>query len=51
MRTALEYLRRRGIGQQVMAEVWGAGETLEVVRAEPYVTGAGKIQPLQKLGG
>ena len=46
---SLAYLRGRGIGQRLMAEVWAAGGTLEVVRAAPHVTAAGKIQPLQKL--
>jgi hypothetical protein len=45
----LEFLRHRGVGQRLMAEVWANGETLRVVRAEPLVTAAGKIQPLQKL--
>jgi hypothetical protein len=50
VRTALEFLRHRGIGQRLMAEVWSNGETLQVVRTEPHVTSAGKIQPLRKLG-
>lgn len=49
VRTTLDFLRHRGIGQHLMAEVWSNGETLQVVRAEPHVTAAGKIQPLQKL--
>jgi phenylacetate-coenzyme A ligase PaaK-like adenylate-forming protein len=49
VRTMLEYLRQRGIGQRLMAEVWSTGATLQVVRGDPHVTTAGKIQPLQKL--
>jgi hypothetical protein len=49
VRTTLEFLRQRGIGQQLMAAVWAAGETLNVVRAEPFATAAGKIQPLRKV--
>jgi hypothetical protein len=49
VRTTLEFLRQRGSGQQLMAAVWAAGETLNVVRAEPFATAAGKIQPLQKV--
>ncbi len=49
VRTVLDYLRQRGPGEQLMAEVWENGETLRVIRAEPHVTAAGKIQPLQKL--
>ncbi|HEY5547938.1 MAG TPA: hypothetical protein VIK50_17940 [Gemmatimonadaceae bacterium] len=49
VRTVLDHLRHRGPGEQLMAEVWENGETLRVVRAEPHVTTAGKIQPLQKL--
>lgn len=45
--TMLDFLRHRGVGQHLMAEVWANGETLRVVRAEPHVTAAGKIQPLQ----
>jgi hypothetical protein len=36
------------MGQRLMAEVWENGETLTVVRAEPFVTPGGKIQPLQR---
>jgi hypothetical protein len=31
---------------QVMAGLWAAGNTLEVVRAEPEETRAGKVLPL-----
>ena len=49
VRTALDYLGQRGVGERLMTKVWENGETLRVVRAEPHVTAAGKIQPLQKL--
>jgi hypothetical protein len=49
VRVTLDFLRRRGVGQRLMAEVWESGGTIEVVRAEPHVTPAGKIQPLQRL--
>jgi phenylacetate-coenzyme A ligase PaaK-like adenylate-forming protein len=49
VRTALEYLGQRGAGERLMSEVWENGETLRVVRAEPHVTAAGKVQALQKL--
>lgn len=47
-RTVLAYLRERGVGQRLMAEVWENGGTLAVVREEPFVTPGGKIQPLQR---
>ena len=46
--TTLSFLRSRGIGPMLMTEVWENGDTLEVVRAQPHATGAGKIQPLQR---
>ena len=46
--TTLSFLRSRGIGPMLMTEVWENGNTLEVVRAQPHATGAGKIQPLQR---
>ena len=49
VRTALDYLAQRGVGEQLMAQVWENSGTLRLVRAEPHVTAAGKIQPLQKL--
>ncbi len=48
--TVLAFLRQRGIGQRLMAEVWTNGRTLELERAEPHVTPAGKILPLRKPG-
>jgi len=47
-RVALEFLGGRGAGQRMMAEVWNRAGTLRIVRAEPTVTGAGKILPLQR---
>jgi hypothetical protein len=35
---------------RLMAEVWRDGDTLSVVRREPYVTPAAKILPLHILG-
>ena len=35
--------------KSMMAEVWRDGETLRVVRREPYATAAGKILPLHVL--
>ena len=49
VRTVLDYLKQRGPGEQLMAEVWENGGTLRVVRGEPHVTAAGKIEVLQKL--
>jgi hypothetical protein len=45
----LGFLRGRGIGQRLMADIWTSGETLQVERRVPHVTRAGKIQALQKL--
>jgi hypothetical protein len=47
--STLRFLRERGVGQQLMAEVWANGATLEVVRAEPHETHAGKVQALRKV--
>jgi hypothetical protein len=49
VRAILRFLRRRGVGQELMAEVWANGDTLQVVRAEPRVTAAGKIQALERV--
>lgn len=48
-RTVLDFLRRRGAGPRLMAEVWENAATLRLVRADPHVTPAGKIQPLQRF--
>ena len=45
----LEFLRSRGIGEDMMADVWAQSRTLEVVRQAPYVTHGGKILPLQMV--
>lgn len=37
-------------GGGLMADVWRDGETLRVVRREPYATGAFKLLPLHLLG-
>jgi hypothetical protein len=46
--TTLEFLRHRGAGQHLMAEVWENGETLQVLRDEPRESPGGKILPLRK---
>jgi hypothetical protein len=43
---ALAYLAASSGGGQVMARLWTAGETLEVVRIEPEETRTGKVLPL-----
>lgn len=48
--TVLGFLRGRGIGQRLMADIWTSSETLQIERRVPHVTQAGKIQSLQKLG-
>jgi hypothetical protein len=45
----LEFLGRQGGGQRLMAGIWSDGRTLRVVREDPYVTPAGKIQALHTL--
>ncbi|HEY7566614.1 MAG TPA: hypothetical protein VH762_03535 [Gemmatimonadaceae bacterium] len=47
VRAVLEFLRSRGIGEEMMANVWAQSRTLEVVRQAPIVTSGGKILPLQ----
>jgi hypothetical protein len=44
-----QFLRERGTGQRLMADVWAQSRTLRVVRADPYVTPGGKIPPLRAL--
>jgi hypothetical protein len=50
-RAVLEYLRRQGCGEAMMADVWKQSGTLQVVREEPHVTSAGKIPALKTLSG
>jgi hypothetical protein len=50
-RATLEFLRSRGHGQRLMADVWAQGGTLRVERSDPYVTPGGKILPLRTLAG
>jgi phenylacetate-coenzyme A ligase PaaK-like adenylate-forming protein len=47
--TALEFLSRRDAANGMMAGLWAASGTLEVVRGDPHVTPGGKILPLQLL--
>jgi hypothetical protein len=44
--TVLDHLRSKGRAQQMMAGIWRAGETLELVRRQPHVTSGGKVLPL-----
>lgn len=50
-RHVLEYLRKQGIGETMMADMWAQSGTLQVIRAEPHVTVGGKILALQTLKG
>lgn len=47
----LAFLRNRGLGEAMMADMWAQSLTLHVVRQEPHVTSGGKILPLQTLAG
>jgi hypothetical protein len=47
--TVLGFLSSEGGSNAVMANTWILGETVEVVRREPYVTAASKILPLHVL--
>ena len=47
--TVLDALSRNGYGQAQMAELLRGAHTLEVTRAEPYVTAANKVLPLHVL--
>jgi hypothetical protein len=51
VQSMLDFLRQRGLGPRLMAEVWANAGTVRVVRADPHVTRAGKIQPLQRVVG
>jgi hypothetical protein len=42
-------LGSRTAGGRMMADIWREGGTLRVVRREPHVTGAAKIQPLHVM--
>ena len=48
--TALGFLRAQGPVESMMARIWKAGETLQVVRQEPEISAAGKVLPLQISG-
>jgi hypothetical protein len=50
IRETLAFLDGRGRTEQVMAGLWRTSGTLEVVRAEPYVTRASKVLPLHLAG-
>jgi len=47
VRTILDFLGAHSRGDRAMAQNWQQGNVLRVVRAEPYVTAAGKIPPLR----
>jgi hypothetical protein len=47
VRAALDFLRARGIGEAMMADLWARSDTLQVVRQDTYVTPGGKILPLE----
>jgi hypothetical protein len=51
LETVLETLRAGPGYKRMMADVWGDGGTVRVLRREPYATGAGKILPLHVLDG
>lgn len=51
VRGVLEFLRHRGLGETMMAEIWNQSGTLRIVRQEPHVTAAGKTLALQTLTG
>lgn len=46
--TAISALAAGGTAHPMMAEIWRASETLQVVRREPHLTPAGKVQPLHR---
>ena len=46
---ALAFLSREGPAERMMAEIWAGGNTLEVVRREPIVSGASKVLPLHVM--
>jgi hypothetical protein len=43
---ALDFLGSEGPAERMMADIWGGGGTLEVVRREPEVSRVGKVLPL-----
>ena len=45
----LSTLSRSGPGPEEMIKLWRAGETLRVVRREPFATPAGKVLPIHVL--
>ncbi len=48
--TVLQGLRAFPGAKKMMADRWQEGQTLRVIRREPYATGVGKILPLHILG-
>ncbi len=49
--TALRFLAQGNRANRMMADFWRQGQTLHVVRSDPYATPAGKILPLRILRG
>ncbi len=47
--SVLAFLRARGAGQRLMADVWKEGQTLRVLRDAPHATAGGKIPALRTL--
>ncbi len=47
---ALKFLALRNAGGRLMTAEWRHGNTLKVVRREPYATSSAKIQPLHVVG-
>lgn len=47
--TALQFLRSRYGAGRMMADHWRAGQTLRVIRRDPYTTVAAKVLPLHIL--
>jgi hypothetical protein len=51
VQAVLEFLRCRGLAENMMADVWAQSRTLQVVRNDPSGTPGGKILPLLTLTG
>ncbi|MBC7789829.1 MAG: hypothetical protein H7Z74_07770 [Anaerolineae bacterium] len=49
VQAVLDFLRNRGVGEQLMVDLWAQSRTLTVVRRAPLVTSGGKILPLHTL--
>ena len=49
VQTVLDFLRNRGVGEQLMVDLWTQSSTLTVVRRAPLVTPGGKILSLHTM--